>query len=549
MKALLYLTYRQIINSVKYTARSGKRLVPVILIVFFVAQSVVFNTLGLGYERRNVQPTMPLNLTPDLVWFIVFNLLALLVIKILYSAFSEGQLVFTPAYIDFLFPSPVNRRCILALKLIDDFFKHSLYVGFLFIFIFPSIYRMFNRVPGVSMWISFFATLLLITLTMNVTNILTIVASAGMRRFAMTKGIFRGFLLVLLIGIIVMAGIHYMRDGNILLSIVEASKSGFVRVILAPITWCTKIIVDPMLQPSVQTPWHQILWLAILAVVSFLALLARKENIYEPSLAISARMARINAAKKSGNMSQVFMEMRRGKGRDSGYTSWVPPIGTGAWALLWKMMVMSTRTTKWTYALFFLPPIAAVIASKALAGSSALVYSSVAIPYVGWYLTMAVGYQGLISEFKHGEIIKTLPDTGKTIVAVQVFSRWLPIFAFVIISMCSIAIFMPSTNMHLLGVLSIATLTGTFTCISMCAITAMLYPTSRDKLAMTVPGCINGFLNMAVIVPTAIIAAVAAHLHSSLIGTAIWLLAVNLIISWITLYIAGKAFANADPNE
>jgi hypothetical protein len=199
--------------------------------------------------------------------------------------------------------------------------------------------------------------------------------------------------------------------------------------------------------------------------------------------------------------------------------------------------------------LFLLPPVAAAIAAKVLQGSPALVYSSVAIPYVGWYLVMSVGYQGLISEFRHGEIIKTIPDSGRAIVAVQVFARWLPIFAFVMVSAWSIIVFIPSTNLHLLKILAIATITGAFACLSMCSIVAMLYPTTRDKLSMTVPGCISSFLIIVVVIPTAIIAALASELRWSVTVTAISLLIVNLIISWIALRVAGAAFRNADPNE
>ena len=548
MKALLYLSYRQLINSIINIASSPKRLVPAILIVVGVFMVIVMNLVASNPAytayRRTVMP-----LSPEVVWALVFALLSLVMARIVLSAFSEGRLVYTPSQIDFLFPSPISHRSVLAVKLLSDCTSYAIVAGFIFIFGAPSIYRSFGSPPYPSILVSWLAAMLLLIATMNMTHALNLVTSAGIRRLAIVRGIVKLALLLIVAGVAITAAIYFARTGDVLASLISALQSGFAKTVLVPITWCTNLIVGPIVQESYGSSGRQLLWLALLTAGSYVIVLARAESSYEPSLAISARMARVNAARRSGDWGAVILEIRRGKGKETGCVTPIPPFGIGAWALLWKMLVTQIRTRRWSLALIVLLPIIAAVVGNAFRHSEVLRFAPVVIPYATWYLALMLGMQGLRSELRHADIIKALPDTGFLIVAVPVFGQWLAIFGFIIIAGISIGAFIPMAEPHLLGLMMITSMTAAFSCLAACSIVVLLYPNPRDKLAMTIPGCISSFLIMAVIAPSAIIAGVSAAFRSSLVGTALFLVAANALIVWGALRVAGSIFKSADPNE
>jgi hypothetical protein len=177
-----------------------------------------------------------------------------------------------------------------------------------------------------------------------------------------------------------------------------------------------------------------------------------------------------------------------------------------------------------------------------------LKFSPFVIPYVTWML-INMCLAGLKNEFRQVEIIKTIPDTAFRIVTVQVIGQWLKIALFVAITTWSMIVFIPAADTYLLGILSVASASVGFAGASISSVLASLYPDTRDKLAMTIPGCLAGAGMLVVIIPTAIIAGVAISLHVSLIFAGTLLVVVNALISWGLLAIAAATFRNADPNE
>lgn len=549
MKALLYLGYRQSINELKRIVTSAKRLIPAILIAFIIVQNVFVNVwMSSDPSDMARQAKLP-SISPDNLWSGIFALLSLAVIRIIYSAFAEGRLVFSQSNIDFLFPSPISRRTVLVLKLVGDYLRLGLFGLFIFVFAVPSIYRLFGAKPYPSIFASWFACLLLIALAMNITHTLNIVMSAGVHRLAVAKRIVKIALFLMLVGIAVIGVIYFMKSGDPFSSLVGA-VSGFTRTVMAPIAWCTDLIVSPIVGRSNGFFALEFLWLGLLAAASFFVLILRKESFYETSLAISARMARIKDARDRGDLASVVAEARRGRGRQHRMVSLVPPFGRGAGALVWKILVTRLRTSPWAVVFFLvLIPGAAAAAGAFIPDPDILRLSPVVIPYAVW-MVVSFGWQSLQSEFRQVEIVKALPDSGMKIVAVQVFTQWLGVLGFSVIAFLSIDAFIPQADPYLLALLVITSVTGAFACLSATSIVAMAYPSkTKDKLAMTIPGCLSFAIISLAVAPSVTIAIIAGVMKVDLVVISILLVITNSLVAWGAIAIAGALFRNSDPND
>lgn len=550
MKVLLYLGYRQSINGIKRIVTSPKRLIPAIFISLLVVQNIMFNPVFQSDSDNTMLHHDFVSIPPDILWSGVFSILSLVMIQIIYSAFSEGRLAFSPPNVDFLFPSPINRRTVLIFKLFGDYLKYGFFALLMFLFAVPSLYRLFGSEPFPSILVSWLAAVLLIALVMNITHIISIITSAGVQRFAVAKRIVRIALFLMLVGIAVIGVIYFAKSGDPFSSLVGAVRSGFTRTVMAPIAWCTDLIVFPIVGGSHGPAILKLLGIGVLSVISFFVLIARNENFYESSLAISARMARIKDARDRGDLASVVAEARRGRGRRHRMVSLVPPFGRGAGALIWKILVTRLRTSPWAVVIFLvLIPGAAASAGAFISDPDILRLSPVVIPYAVW-MVVSFGWQSLQSEFRQVEIVKALPDSGMKIVAVQVFTQWLGVLGFSVIAFLSIDAFIPQADPYLLALLVITSVTGAFACLSATSIVAMAYPSkTKDKLAMTIPGCLSFAIISLAVAPAATIAIIAGVMKVDLVVISILLVVTNSLVAWGAIAIAGALFRNSDPND
>lgn len=549
MNALIYLVYRQAINNLRHTFSSAKRLIPILLMGFLLGQSIITNILtGHGAPQR-VSAFDFSKLSVDVIWSIVFTLLTLRILSVVDSAFSEGRLGFVPAHVDFLFPSPIDRRLVLALKLVGDCIRYTFFTAFLLFWIAPGIYRVFDANVFPSIWASIAAVVLLIVSCMNITHALNIAASVGAQRLALLRGVARSIIAAILLAVVMLCINHYLATANPLESLVAATKNGLVKTVLAPIGWCTNIIIGPIVGQPFGNRGLQLLGLAAMAAASFIVVMLRPENMYEPSLAVSARWAKVREAQRSGNWLAARAALKQTKINQKAQSSPIPPFGKGAFALLWKMMVIQLRTSSWTLILLIiLPPVVAYLCGRFVPDPHLLKYSPFIIPYVTWML-INMCMAGLKNDFRQAEIIKTIPDTAFKIVAVQVIGQWMKILTFVAIAMWSMMVFVPGADVYLLSILSVASVSVGFAGASVSSVLASIYPDTRDKLAMTIPGCLAVAGMFAVVIPTAVIVGVAIAMQANLLIANVLLVITNALIAWGLLAISAAAFRNADPNE
>lgn len=549
MKALAYLHYRLFVNSVKSVLRSPKKLIPALLIGLYFTQSFFFLLMGPRANRYGSTPFggpglsgLPL----DVLWSAIFALLTLASISVVYSALSDGLLVFSASHIDFLFPTPVNKRWVLSLKLSGDYLRYALYGGFFFFLVFGGLYRMLHKpaYPGPA-W-SWAGAVLLMIFVFNVTHILNIVASRGANRLLTATRALRLTMLAIPLALIAVTLFYYTRQGNPWVSLVSAVRSDAARVMLLPVAWTTDAILAPI---NGQPCAMKVGWLTVLAVGSLIALLVRPESFYEPSLKISARMASVRAAARSGNWARLRTERRKEKGQKTFSTSIVPPFGIGAAALMWKSLVVKLRTSKWALGVIYaLPPVACALIAK-YAPDPALQHM---LPFVSIYalwIFSTMAQQEMRSELKQSNIIKAMPISGFKTMAAMVLSSWVQLLVFLIIVWISCAALLPDVNRGMLLILMPGAASLALVLISAGMIPAIMYGETLDRLQTLLPQLVSMFLFLVTAVPSVGIGVLlwALHLPPWLVASLV--VTLNAGISIAALAIAGRMFERYDPTD
>ncbi|MEN6371732.1 MAG: putative ABC exporter domain-containing protein [Armatimonadota bacterium] len=549
MKALLYLYSKQIKNSILSIFRSAKKLLAVIFIFSFIFMNIGVSAMVRG-SKYGGPPVRFMPMTADTVWSGVFLIIVVFLARSIFASFKEGLLIFSPSHVDYLFPSPISRRSVLTFKLLGDYIMSFACICLIAFFFGASLYMQMRQPMFPSIWYAITAIWFLFIFIANLSHILRLITSVSSDRFTAARTAVKSIFILIAAGILVIAGIHYLNSGNMLASLSNAARSEVSKTIFAPIAWCVNVVVGPMFGVDYGSIGGQVMWLGMLALGSFAVLVGYTGKFYEPSLAISSRSARIREAAKGGNFAAVRIEAVKGKVKDKGCRTLLPPFGRGAGALIWKILIIKLRSNGWWLVLFLIaPPVAAALAVAFIKTDNISKYLPFVIPYATLLIAVNPGMQGQRNELKQVEIIKTIPDTPYKIVTCLVFTQWLFAVLFTLICAVSGGVIITAVDYYLLWLTTIATITGSFAFISGGAILAFLYPNTRDKLSMTIPGCLTFFMIMLLMVPSIIIGVIAVTTRCSLFWSGFFLIVINGLVGLLALHIAGLALKNADPNE
>lgn len=550
MRVLIYLTSRLFINSLRNIASSPKKLIPAIFIGLWLTMTVGANIIISVFSHvsrsNNVLPMMTfLPAQYDAIWAVVFSLLACLVIYIIQTALSEGALVFTPAQIDFLFPSPVDRRGVLALKLLGDYLKYAIYTA-LFLMLVGQMLIMTGRTPmHLGSWLGIVC---LLALTMNITHTVKIVTSYGAKRLQIATIAIKLIVAIAVVLVVAALVMHYQDTKDPMLSFAGAVAAGPVRMLLLPVAWCTDLVVSPF-GGDVANSGRELLYLFGLAALSAVVLIMRPENYYESSLTVSARTARMRVAARTGGWAAIKTETRKIKGRTSYTSSPIPPIGTGAFAIFWKSMVIATRSSGSGWIMFAAGlPIVCALAGKYITDTEIQSFFMFVIPYIAWGLAVGSMTQTR-NELCYANTIKTMPISGMRILGAIVLKQWMIAAMVIGLTGACMIIFLPGMDSYYVGSTTVAAITAMISSMSSLQILVMLYPDAKDKMQQMIPNMFAMLFVVLAALPSVIIGAIALAVKLNLLITFAILAVVNAGVTWGALTIAGGMFSRFDPTS
>jgi hypothetical protein len=549
MSILLYLEARQIVNYARITLRSPKRLVPAILVVLwmlmFIGPQLMLRLMG---PRR---PISVLSFTmPPQIPIALFALLSIVMFYKVHKSFSEGIVTFPLADIDFLFPTPISKRTILALRLLGMYAKVGLYVVF-FTFIFG--YQLSMVAPtSVGISISGIALILFAVFVVNICTTINLVATFREAKKWWLSYAVRWLAYGLLIFVAGRWLLGYVLTGSFIQGAIQTFKHPLVVTLLLPAKWATDLMLSPFAGSSPGLR-GELLGMWALALGSLALVLSRSENPYEPSLGISARAAAIRSAIRRGGFGRARAEMQKFRPQKTKAGIAIPPFGRGAIALLWKSLNVTMRTSG--TALMAVPFIVAVL----LGGLRLAAPQEVGVKEVQTIATVLIGYLLFISstmmlhsfrgDLKQANILRPMPIPAWQVIAMQGVHSTLISTATAWVVVILISIFY---GLNVQSPLTIAVLALPFAAYaSLCwqAVAAVIYPNPEDPTQQFVGNMLSGFAVFVTIGPVVGIGALGWLFHLGVVLPAMMIAAFSTVMAVGGILLSSWLYKRFDPTD
>ena len=549
MRILLYLKLRQFVNYIIVTARTPKRLIPALIMILyfvgvFVPQIFVMRGASGHGHRMGVQ-------LPEIVPTLVFLLFAAVLIHQVHKAFSEGMLVFGPSDVDFLFPMPIDPRKILALKLATIYVKLGLYVAF-FTFIFLLQLGMVMGAQAGLVVRAWLGVIFFMAFVVNIRTFINLISTFrdGTKWWAplVVRAVANGFVIVTL------GSIAYLwwATGSLSGAAVHVLSHPVYTIMLLPARWAADQVAC-VLGAANPVAGRELLAMGLLTLITFVLVMLRNENPYEPSLAISARAAAVRAAMREGGLARVRTLAWNRRVRKSNVRSVVPPFGRGAIAIVWKNLNITARTSG-TAAVTGALIIAGLLIASKIAYPHAvppIAVEGVASAILG-YVTFIIAIYALQlfrGELKMANILKPMPIPSWQIVMAQAAHGAVLIggLAGVIAIMVGL-----TYGLSLRGPLLLVAIAAPFVAYSaFCwqSTIAILYPRWDDPTQQFVGGLLATFSGMISVIPAGVVVGLLYAFRFGSLLAALGVAAVSVAMSAGGIAASGYLYSRFDPTD
>ena len=483
MKPILYLEIRQFVNAVKLTIRSPKRLIPAI--VFAVWFFFVF--LSSHFQRGDLHH-IPAGIIPETwverLWSSVFALGVLITIWLLQRAFSESLIVFGMSEVDFVFPTPIRRRVVMSLKLLKMYVRLGFYLAFIIYFISGPMQLLSTQGGrGPSMAVGWLGALLYGVFLLNVCTIINLIVSCREDGKWWLAYVIRGVAYGLILVAVAAAAAAYLRTGDIAGSLALAVSQPVFIALMLPVRWAADLMISPFIG------WQRVFGielagLGLIAAASYVLVLLRKENPYEPSLSISARSSAARAAIRSGDWTKARAELWKSKQKASRPKFGIPPFGRGAVAIVWKNLNVLTRSSGAQIRFAIALVVVAIIMSHAVVGQKVTprdieLFVVFGLLYVMW-LFSAFMMQGFRADLKQVNTLKPMPIQAWKLILAEIAHGVILVSLGSWLLIALVAIVYGMTERSLLPLAAIAFPSIALSVVSSQAAVTVLYPSWED---------------------------------------------------------------------
>ncbi len=462
----------------------------------------------------------------------------LLALSVLDSGMGDSLLAFPISDVDYLFPSPISRRIVLACRLPGLTFGSVFFSGFVLV-IFGSVSRLSSPLPPVGNahipgWYSPAAIFFCVATYFNLAMFVSI-------RLPDRRAIHRVLMAssVLLFGAF---GTLWWRLGS--QGTTQILNSDLVKWLFLPCRLASDTLVSGFSHHSLG---YTVLWLAIIYLASLVPMFIPNSNWYEQSIVSSERISMIRQAAKGG--FSAIMAVKSADFKHNGsriYT--LPPFGLGAGALFWAHLCSAWKRP---FANFASSAIGGVVLGAfgsfvSIKGGNELLGVGV-LAGLGAYATMAfmqVARTASEGALRRRDLLSPLPIPGWQSVAANL---GVPVLAYTLFSTVCGLTFLTSSSSFRWPVLFAFTLLLPVRFTARAALQYLVvigYPDLADKVQQVLA------LGVYIILSTPLIAVEAIACSPALLFRSIWVALVLVTLLQIPilaamLWIAGKASEKA----
>lgn len=486
MRAIALLSLWQLKNALRTTLTEPKKLIPLLVFLVFVGfQTLMVATSG---NQRDV----PRDFLPNLLetygpvaHAALFLLLVLGSLSFLEMGLTGSALTFSLADIDYLFPSPIPRRVVLAYHLPAILWKHIVGAGVFLWIGYIMLWRAVGPegVGGGAGWIMFGALAAWMAGHANLAVTLEILFGRG--RAPVARKVVLGLLVLIFAWVAFLVWRHGWQG------VAMVNENAILRVLFFPSYLLTGTLLAPLTGESAV---GGLLGLLAFFAASLALVLTRRENFYEACLPHSERMARVRQAAREGSVGAILAlraRERKANARPGARAFTIPPFGRGAMAVFWANLAAAAKRP----VVNFVGPIAAGLALAVVA----MVWFDTAAPYVvlagvGYasYMALMVSSRNAFRQsVERQSLIRTMPIKPWKLVAAEVMPVALTASLFGWSAALPLAA-SPHIHAHLVGAtIAVAwPLALVDLCLILYAVT-LWYPMVQDKLQQLIAGFVT----------------------------------------------------------
>ena len=549
MKILLHLELRQLANYARLTLRSPKRLIPVLLMAVWLLM-VLGPQLFMASVRHSVPlPTVGIRI-PDYAWSIAFAVLSLAMIYMVQKGFSESIIIFRPADIDFAFPTPIPRQAIMALKLLSVYAKLGAYVLFIVVLLTAQMW-MIARLQAGLILASALAIMLYAIFLINICTLINLVATFRPGGKWWLAWFVRGaaYFLIAFAAWRMLSG--YLETSDVAQSVVFTFRHPVFLVLMLPAKWTADLGLGAL------TGWrvgfgNELAALGVLAAASFALVLQRKENPYEPSLAVSARRAAFRAAFRSGGWGRAQQMLWKQKERLASAQAGIRPFGRGAVALIWKNLNVTLRTSRKVLVAIPVVMVAALVAVRLFApqvtGREVEGFTAVVLAYV-LFIFSTMMLHSFRADIKQANILRPMPISAWQLVGAEMVHSALLIALFTWITVALVAAFYGLQPRSFLLTLALAVPFVAYGSLCWQAVAAIIYPNWEDPTQQYIGLMLSGLGIVLGLGPPAVIGVLGWYLKIGVVPTALAMAFVSGGISVVAVALSGYLYKQHDPTD
>ncbi len=422
MRALALLSMWKTRNALRTLFTDPRKLVPALFIFFVILLSLLFGTLGLR-QAPGQSGLGESKVDPQVFDAAVFAAMILIAVGSIDTGLGDGLLAFGMSDVDYVFPSPISRRVVLAYRLPSLTFA-ALFSSAFLIYMYHVVIRVINidmpnpghlDPPG---WYGSVGVALCVGLYFNLAMFLAV-------RVENRRLLHRLLIAAFITSTVLLALIGYMKG-----------VTGFVSVMRSPILeWAfypgrlaATGLVNEVRHASDPRGLAMLFWGYVLSAVP---MFLTNSNYYEQSIASSERVAAWRRAAKAGLAAQQASRAANVKYKGTReYT--VKPFGRGPLALAWAHLCAAGKRPY----VNFLSPLIGGIGCGVLGGIGNAGLDGVGEVVVVLFTVyasmgfMAAAKTASESAVRRRELIAPLPIKGWESVAANLAVPWLSMFEF-----------------------------------------------------------------------------------------------------------------------
>lgn len=332
MRAIALLSLWKVKNTLRTTLSDPRKIGP--LIFFSVCMGISLVLFGVGLSENPGGEVTGRTLNSETLRAATTFSMILLGLAVIDGGLGDNLLAFAMPDVDYLFPSPISRRTVLAYKLPALTFGSVFFGGFVLV-LFTALTKFAHAEESVvghayaAGWVAPLALFCSVGIYLNLAMWISV-------RILNRSKLHIWLLACFTLFGIGLALIWWIQGSR---SVVSILQSSWLRTLFRPSSLASDVLVAGFCHQDATTPLCDLL---IGYAASFVPMFLANSNWYEQSIVSSERVSRFRQAAKGGFsaiMAAKSTTFRHKAARE--YT--VPRFGTGAMALYWAHLCASAK--------------------------------------------------------------------------------------------------------------------------------------------------------------------------------------------------------------